>query len=94
MTPILGAAFIMGVLLLLPVCGWFSHYTILVLFLRKYTLVRTVVHAEDKEKENASADLEKGPGSEGAGESEEKDVKEEELVTEARPEGSLEKGRG
>ena len=51
--------------------GWFAYYSILVLFLRKYTLVRTIVHAEDKGKENGSADLEKGTGSEEAGEKEE-----------------------
>jgi hypothetical protein len=76
MTPILGAAFIMGVLLLLYARSeWSSYYSILVLFLRKYTLVRTIVHAEDKEKENASADLEKGAGSEETGEREENDGK-------------------
>jgi hypothetical protein len=76
-------------------CGWYAYYTILVLFLRKYTLVTTIVQAEGK-KENASNDLEKGPGSEETGEREEKevkeeDVKEEELVTEGRLGGSLEK---
>lgn len=51
----------------------------------------TIVQAEGKEKENASNDLEKGPGSEESGERDEKDVKEEELVTEGRLGGSLEK---
>ena len=64
------------------VCGWFAYYSILVLFLRKYTLARTIVHAEDMGKENASADLERGTGSEETGE------KEEEIVNEG---GSLEK---
>ena len=72
-------------------CGWYAYYSILVLFLRKYTLVTTIVQAEGKEKENASNDLEKGPGSEESGERDEKDVKEEELVTEGRLGGSLEK---
>lgn len=75
-------------------CGWYAYYNILVLFLRKYTLVTTIVRAEGKE-ENASNDLEKGPGSEETGEREENDVKEkvkeEELVTEGRLGGSLEK---
>jgi hypothetical protein len=52
----------------------FAKYT-LVLFLRQYTLVTTIVHAEDKQKGRAAADIEKGPDSE---EDEEKDVRETE----------------
>ncbi|KIM48915.1 hypothetical protein M413DRAFT_438091 [Hebeloma cylindrosporum] len=67
---------------------------IMVLFLRKYTLARTIVHADDQEKEKASADVEKGPGRDGSDETkerEEKDGGEEGLV---RVGGSLDKGRG
>lgn len=59
MTPIVGASFVMGALLSFWQVSLFSDAE-LVLFVRQYSLKRTVIREGDQDKGKTSADLEKG----------------------------------
>jgi hypothetical protein len=60
MTPIIGASFIMGALSNILFRLFFDSDAHPVLFLRQYSLKRTVIRGGDQEKAKESADMEKG----------------------------------